>query len=125
MTWRYFNLDEFRCNCCLKNEISTDLVDALDAIREQLGFPLLISSGYRCPAHNARVSSTGDNGPHTTGLAADIKIAGRQAYALLDKALEWGFTGIGINQRGDMSKRFIHLDLLSEPERFRPTIWTY
>ncbi len=125
MTWRHFNLDEFRCNCCLENEISTKFVDMVDELREQLGFPLIVSSGYRCPAHNDRVSSTGRDGPHTTGKASDFKVHGRQAHALINAALQAGFTGIGIHQRGDMQKRFIHLDILTEPERFRPTVWTY
>jgi len=94
-------------------------------LREQLGFPLRITSGYRCPTHNQRVSTTGVAGPHTTGLAADVKIYGREAHALIAAAMAAGFTGIGIKQKGDMSRRFVHLDILDSTERFRPTVWSY
>ncbi len=125
MAWRHFTKDEFSCNCCGCNEISTELVDILDDMREELSFPLRITSGYRCPEHNNRVSSTGRDGPHTTGLAADISIMGHQAHAFLSLAFAKGFTGIGVKQKGNMHRRFIHVDLLDSEHRFRPTIWSY
>lgn len=125
MAWRHFRLEEFACNCCGANEISTAFVNELDGLREALGFPLIITSGYRCPTHNERVSTTGRNGPHTTGKAADIKVHGKQAHELVQFAMQYGFTGIGVKQRGDWSRRFIHLDILESPDRFRPTIWSY
>lgn len=47
----------------------------LDPIREAVGRPILVNSGYRSPEHNRRVrgSPTSD---HLRGLAADIRIAG-------------------------------------------------
>lgn len=44
---------------------------------------------------------------------------------LLDAALQAGFMGIGVNQKGG-SGRFIHLDDIEDsPDRPRPTIWSY
>jgi len=124
MTWRHFRREEFACRHCGLNLISTDFVTKLDELREQFGRPLIVTSGYRCREHNARVSSTGLNGPHTTGRAADFAVDRGDAHRLLGLALDMGFTGIGVNQKGD--GRFIHLDDLTDaPGRPRPTVWSY
>lgn len=87
---------------------------------------MFINSGYRCPAHNAKVSKTGESGPHTTGLAADIRISGKPAYELVAKAIELGATGIGLHQHGPRESRFVHLDTLANSADYpRPVIWTY
>jgi uncharacterized protein YcbK (DUF882 family) len=117
---KYFTLDEFKCKHCGENQIKYHFVLELDALREQCGFPLVVSSGYRCPEHNQAVSTTGPNGPHTTGLAADLAVERGQAYIVLREALKLGFTGIGVNQTG--SGRFVHVDILN---RKPPTIWSY
>src|SRR5690606_42128115 len=68
----------FRCKCgCGRNEIQEELVDKLDKLRGIMRIPFRITSGFRCPVHNEKVSSTGRNGPHTTGFAADILLSGR------------------------------------------------
>jgi uncharacterized protein YcbK (DUF882 family) len=100
-----------------------DFITKLDAMRNVLGFPLIVTSGYRCPEHNSRVSNTGMYGPHTSGRAVDFLVAGEKALRLLQVASNRSFTGIGINQKGDHTKRFIHLDDLGQGQR--PWIWTY
>jgi hypothetical protein len=47
----------------------------LDYIREMLGCPIHINSGYRCPAVNAGVGGS-PTSAHTRGLAADIVVPG-------------------------------------------------
>jgi zinc D-Ala-D-Ala carboxypeptidase len=126
MAWKHFKIDEFRCKCgCGRNEISEKLIDKLDALRTAVGFALPVTSGYRCPDHNAKVSSTGRTGPHTTGRAVDVGVRGAQALEVLTLALAGGqFTGIGINQKG--GARFVHLDDLPPADgQPRPTVWTY
>ena len=96
----------------------------VDELRHRFGKPLVVSSGYRCPAHNSRVSSTGSDGPHTTGFAVDFAVDRGAAVELLQIALSMGFTGIGVNQKG--GGRFLHLDKLpNAPGQPRPTIWSY
>lgn len=127
MNWsaiKHFTPLEFACKHCGDRGIDLAFVAKLDALRARLGFPMPVTSGYRCPIHNQAVSSTGPNGPHTTGQAADIGISGARARALVAAAIIDGFTGIGINQKG--AGRFIHLDTLAEPNhRPRPHIWSY
>ncbi len=124
---RHFKPSEFACKCgaCGSNgdEMDPHFITALDNLRERLGFPLIVTSGYRCPAYNQQVSTTGADGPHTTGRAVDFGISGARAHALVTET-QLGMTGIGINQKGPHEKRFIHLDNLKAP-RPRPNIWSY
>jgi uncharacterized protein YcbK (DUF882 family) len=121
---KYFKLEEFSCKHCGKNLMDPAFLEKVDKLREEWGHPLIVSSGYRCPVHNAAVSSTGRNGPHTTGHAADFAIRGGDALSLLKIAIWAEFTGVGINQKG--TGRFIHLDdLPNSPGVPRPTIWSY
>ncbi len=63
-------------------------------------------------------------GAHASGYACDIGVRGADALQIIGIALQLGFTGIGVNQKG--SGRFIHLDILNgTPQRPRPTIWSY
>ncbi len=51
----------------------TALVDnVLDPLREKFGAPIIITSGYRCPALNRAVGGA-TNSQHTKGEAADIR----------------------------------------------------
>lgn len=128
MILRYFKLSEFACKggtCCGgRNLIDHAFVAELDELRHRCGFPFVISSGYRCPIHNSRVSSTGQSGPHTTGKAADIAVSHANAHKLLKLALDMNFTGIGVQQKG--GSRFIHIDNLpNSAGQPRPTVWSY
>lgn len=124
MSWRHFSLSEFNCRHCGENEMAEDFIDRLDELRERCGFPLIVTSGYRCPEHNQAVSTTGTNGPHTTGRATDFGISHERAVILMRHALNMGFTGLGVNQKG--GGRFIHLDDLLPPRHApRPHIWSY
>jgi uncharacterized protein YcbK (DUF882 family) len=79
-----------------------------------------ITSGYRCAKHPVEAKKP-EPGVHSQGIAADIGVRGSDAYDLVEIALRFGFTGIGINQKGD--SRFIHLDISTDENR--PTIWSY
>jgi len=97
----------------------------LDQLREEVGFPLPVTSGYRCESHNEDIGGA-EKSPHKEGYAVDIQISGGRAWQLLRAALLMPFTGIGVSQRGPMSRRFIHLDLApSDPYRPRPRVWSY
>lgn len=104
-----------------------EFVQKLDHLRENVGFPLIITSGYRSSEYNKKVSTTGERGPHTFGRAVDIAISGARAHALIGAAINIGFTGIGIKQIGPIAGRFIHLDTMEVggPTAPRPWIWTY
>jgi len=93
----------------------------LNNLRALVGFPIIITSGYRCEAYNKHIGATQT---HATGQAVDIRIRGKRAHEVLNGALELGFTGVGVSQKG--SARFLHLDDLSEDtQRPRPYLWSY
>lgn len=56
----------------------------LEQVRELVGGPVLVSSGYRSPAVNAAVGGA-KNSAHLLGLAADINIRGMAPRALAQK----------------------------------------
>jgi len=127
---QHFSPAEFNCRCkvCVDSwrHMDMEFIYALDQLRERLKFPMIITSGYRCPAYNDVVSTTGPHGPHTTGRAADVAISGEKAFRLVQQCTLGGWmTGIGINQKGPHEKRFIHLDDLGAPDHPRPRVWTY
>jgi len=121
----HFTLAELQCHCgCGRMEIPTAFLDKLENLRVAYNKPMIITSGYRCPGHNAAVSHTGDGGPHTVG-AVDIQISGPDAHQLLEHACRIGFSGIGIKQAGLTAGRFIHLDDLDISAHPRPRVWSY
>jgi uncharacterized protein YcbK (DUF882 family) len=124
--WAHFTKEEMQCRCGCEGLPKDEFMSKLEGLRMQLGFPLRITSGYRCPAYNAVISSSGDDGPHTRGLAADIAIYGESAFRLLVKAVGI-FTGIGINQKGEIAQRYIHVDSVKVGDLLipRPRVWNY
>ena len=95
-------------------------MDLLQQARETLG-PLMITSAYRCPNHNSKVSSTGLSGPHTTGYAVDIHVSNSQHRKQIISYFANKVFGLGI------AKTFIHIDLLNRDLGFdaRPNCWLY
>ncbi|AUR87164.1 endolysin [Vibrio phage 1.097.O._10N.286.49.B3] len=120
--WPNFSDAELNCQCCGDSNPNIEFVELMDLVqelRDELGFPLRVTSAYRCPDHP--IESKKDKfGMHNTA-AIDINVHHEQALQLVELALAKGFTGIGINQKGSYNSRFIHLDL-REGAR---TLWTY
>jgi zinc D-Ala-D-Ala carboxypeptidase len=118
--WKNFNLDEFKCKCgCGNVSVHSDLLDLLQTARNNIG-AITISSAYRCPEHNNKVSSTGEDGPHTTSKAVDIHVSNSQHRKQLIDYFTNKVTGLGI------AKTFIHIDILTSDEvPHRPNCWLY
>ena len=51
------------------------LAQQLQVIRDEIGQPISITSGYRSPNHNARIGGA-KHSYHVRGMAADIQVAG-------------------------------------------------
>ena len=79
----HFTLDEFtRSTTASRLKIDNSVPDELmpnvklttiklELVRQALGKPIIITSGYRCPALNARVGGVSTSA-HTRGLAVDF-----------------------------------------------------
>ena len=127
----HFTEDELKCKCgCERMRFSDRAVRFLEALRVRFGHAITINSGYRCPEHNHAVSSSGLNGPHTVttnhNITVDVRISGELAAKLLHHAMNLGFTGIGVKQKGDHASRFLHLDMIMPAGKHpRPRVWSY
>ena len=119
-----FSREEMACKCgCGRSDMDGRFMDKLQTIRNVFG-PLVITSGFRCEAHNERV---GGGPAHPLGKAADAAVYGHRAHLLVKLAHMEGISGIGVKQNGPRGSRFIHLDTLQdgEGEAPRPWIWSY
>lgn len=63
--------------------------NVLQPLRDAVGVPLRISSGYRCPQLNAKVGGV-PTSQHTKGEAADVWCATLTPYQLACKVVELG-----------------------------------
>ena len=83
---KWFKEKEFACKCCGQLPLSTSsgqaprenvkalVSEVLDPVREKLGMPIVVNSGYRCEKHNKDVGGV-KNSQHLKGEAADIHCA--------------------------------------------------
>lgn len=100
----YFTDKELACPCCGVSKMSKEFVNKLDKVREKIGQPMMVNSGYRCAKHNQQIGGV-NNSPHVAGVAVDIKIKDNHyAREILDSAVELGFIGI------ELCDKHIHLD---------------
>ena len=112
--YKYFYVDELTCQHCNAEGMDKEFMQKIEKLREEADFPFIVTSAYRCTEHPLEaVKST--VGAHTTGRAIDIAVRGRQAHRLLKLAMKAGFTGIGVQQKGN--SRFLHLDDMTEGNR--------
>lgn len=118
-----FSAKEFACQHCGQGGVDERLLFVLQEIRQDAGFPFIITSGFRCNEHPIEKKKSSP-GVHADGLAVDISCSGGQAHKLLKLILQRNVPGIGIQQKG--SGRFIHMDIAENKEsRPRPWIWSY
>ena len=118
----YFPDDELKCQHCGKLVFNEDFRAVLNLIREDVGFPMIISSGYRCPDHPIEKAKL-IPGEHSDGEGVDVAVSYAQALRVLDSALNHGIERIGVSQQGDGSGRFIHLGYSKTLPT--PALWSY
>jgi hypothetical protein len=103
----HFMLSEFQCRCCGRVMISARLLEMLETLRALCRRPLIITSGYRCRAHNEAVGGA-LRSAHMSGRAADISAPDAAAQDILAGcARTVGFRGI---IKGE-AKKYVHLGL--------------
>ena len=103
--------------------MDSNFLAMLDDARGIAGISFRITSGYRTPAHNAKVggvspSNNSKGSSHLYGYAADIAASdSRSKFIIVDSLLKAGFNRIGVG------KTFIHVD--NDPDKSPDVIWTY
>ena len=77
---KWFKEKEFACKCCgqlpplARENVKALVSEVLDPVRERLGMPIVVNSGYRCEKHNKDVGGV-RNSQHLRGEAADVTCA--------------------------------------------------
>lgn len=123
--YRYFTPGEMACKVTGDCKMDPAFMLRLERLRERYGKPLSVTSGYRSPSHPSELRKGGStSGAHTRGMAVDLAVSGADAVRLVALAIELGFTGIGVAQKGE--GRFIHVDTAPDsPGQPRPHMWSY
>lgn len=79
-----FYRDEFECKCgCGFDTVDAELVQVLQDVRDEFDESILITSGCRCPKHNAKEGGA-TTSMHLTGKAADFVVKGIHADLVAD-----------------------------------------
>ncbi len=117
---RNFSRSEFACqgiDCCGNSSpVAMALVDALQQLRDLVGQPLIVTSGFRCRTHNHNIGGA-ENSQHCLGTAADISCPGidpAKLAALAETIPVFATGGIGIYPA------WVHVDIRSTG----PARWT-
>ena len=115
----HFKLRKCTCPCCDRIRIIPGLfrhMELLEAMRQDLGFTIIINSGYRCPEHNTEVE--GSLRSWHMLYATDVRPGWGNGFqhrlkAMYKVALSQNWGGIVYH------KTFLHLDLRPETYRAR------
>lgn len=108
----HFTREEFRCRCSrcggFPAEPKEKLVRLAERVRTHFDAPAAVSSGVRCPAHNAEVGGV-KNSRHLTGQAMDFCIRGhsaREVTAFAAAQPECAYTYA-------IDENFVHMDVIA------------
>ncbi|MCK0199251.1 YcbK family protein [Ornithobacterium rhinotracheale] len=118
-----FDLSEFACHdgsttpaFALKN--LRELAQNLQVLRNYLGKPIMVNSGYRSVAHNRKIGGK-VNSQHLQGKAADIRVEGvnpAELAQVIEKLIASGQMkqgGLGIYPT------FVHYDIRGTKARWK------
>lgn len=82
---KYFTAKEFRCRDGSQIIfVDSYLVSILDILRNKIGKPVIINSGYRTPEWNAKCGGA-KYSYHMRGMAADIRVNGMSAKKIANE----------------------------------------
>lgn len=103
----HFKPEEFNCHCCGKggDKMNPKLLELLEQIREEVGEPVVITSGYRCAKHNKACGGK-PKSQHKLGNAADIQVKGLAPHEL-HRLIERKFNPPGLGGY----PTFVHVDV--------------
>ena len=108
---RYFSRKEFACKCgryCdgYPTQMQRGVVELADRAREELNGVGYVSSGLRCPQHNANVGGV-SNSRHLSGKAIDLRIEGKSAR----QTLAWVQKQPEVRYAYAIDAYYVHMDV--------------
>ena len=104
--WPSFSPAEIACGGSGAIKINTEALDKLQSLRNCLGKPMIVRSGYRSPSHNHAVGGAPAS-KHILGTAFDIAMSNHDPLAFEAAARAVGYLGFGYYPRSG----FMHIDL--------------
>lgn len=122
MMSKYFTLAEFRSKdgADFPQDVLQNLqklVVNLDIIREEIGLPIHVNSGYRSTEHNKKIGGA-KNSYHVKGMASDLSVKGIRPSALKEII-------VGLMDRGKITAggvkaydTFVHYDIRGKKTLF-------
>jgi len=120
-----FNRQEFDCNdgSAMPEEVEKNIIELaeqLQILRDHIGLPIRITSGYRSKEYNRRIGGV-RNSMHVIGKASDLYMDGMSARELngviidLIRAGKMKEGGVGLY----VSQGFVHYDIRGTRARWR------
>lgn len=106
--WPNFSIRRLSCPCCGEYYHDPETLDAVQAVRDELGKALIVNSAHRCLLHNIKVGGA-PRSMHKR-IALDLSMIGHDRHEVLAAAKRAGFRGFGYYQT------FLHVDM--GPVRF-------
>ena len=107
-----FSLHEFECrDGSHLVKLDEELIDKLQKLRELIGKPITVNSGYRTTEYNKKIGGA-PKSQHIEGKAADITVKGLTPLQVKEYAEKVGFRGIGIYNT------FTHVDVRTTQTRW-------
>lgn len=114
--WKNFSPREMACRGTGRLMVNERAMDMLQALRDTLGKPLIITSAYRSPEHNRNVGGA-KSSKHMEGIAFDVRMDNHDPHEFEAVARRIGFTGFGYYPKSG----FMHIDI--GPARSWGTPW--
>lgn len=117
-----FNSKEFACKDGTQVPKSLHLnmvalAQNLQIIRDKIGKPIIINSGYRTPIYNKKISGS-PKSQHLTASASDIRVVGMSSEALHRVILDLIKEGKIHNGGLGLYNTFVHYDIRKTPTRW-------
>lgn len=120
-----FFLSEFSCHDAANTPVPSkylnnvkELANNLQILRDYLGEPIHINSGYRTPEYNASLDGSATKSQHLTASASDIVVKSKspkQLNAIIEKLIKEG----KMKQGGlGLYKTFTHYDIRGTKSRW-------
>lgn len=109
-----FSSKEFENSTDKEFFLDPELINKLELVREEFGQSITVTSGYRSPAHNAKIGGS-KSSQHCLGKAADIRpsASSKEALDKLYSICEKHFEAVGDGR----NKGFVHIDTRTGKKR--------
>ena len=111
---KHFSRHEFECKCgCGMNTVDTSLITILEQVREAFSYPIIITSGNRCPFHNKQINGS-KSSMHMESKAADFIVKEYDARVIQSFLVHLYPDSYGIGRYD----KFTHIDVRSSKVRW-------